>query len=285
MCSHRIDTVSHAKNDEMDAVAKIPRVSFPTLGDALGYLRKAIPDPGAYWTSNSCGEDWSRGENLVGAMSLAVKGWPAVITAAAKARNLRLSSAPHYERAMVNDVVGSRVNISRYLSGNPNCLRRRAAAPKRPLIRLICSQCPSGAISADELMTRGVGIIAAVNALEKAQFVVEIVTTWKTDNGECAITVKQAGKPISAPRVAYALAHSAFSRQILLAAGTKALADARRLPEHLRERPGIHGMPLTSPAERPGDVVIPCAALAAHDSTTAAADAALDAIRAAGIEV
>lgn len=121
------------------------------------------------------------------------------------------------------DVSGMEVDIARYLSNEPECMIQ--AMPLKVMrtgrvIRLYVPATYPGNADAEQIIARGVAIMALVEAFSMLQHPTEI---WAgiCNHGQVAsmrtaylINVQQATEALDMPRIMFALAHPAFARQL-----------------------------------------------------------------------
>lgn len=123
------------------------------------------------------------------------------------------------------DVAGAEVDMGRYMSGEPECMRE--SVPMKVMrtgrvIKIAVPVCYPSSIDADVVKQRGAAVMALVNAFAMLQHPVEIYATLGIHGGSdkrlaYAIKVQDADQPLNMGRVMYALAHPTMLRQLLFA--------------------------------------------------------------------
>lgn len=151
-----------------------------------------------------------------------------------------IGEAMFVKRVSVFDVAGSEVDMGRFMSGQPECMREYA--PRRVMrtgrvIKIAVPICYPSTIHADTVKARGSAVMALVNAFAMHQHPVEIHAVLaihgngdqrRNYNGEkldgktprlaYSIRVQEADQTLHMGRVMYALAHPTMLRQIGFAA-------------------------------------------------------------------
>lgn len=119
---------------------------------------------------------------------------------------------------------GMRVNVPRYLNGNPECMVK--AMPLKVMrtgrvIRLYVPATYPGKADERQIIGRGIAIMALVEAFSMLQHPTEIVAGICNHGGRgdrmrtaYLITVQQATDALDMSRIMFALAHPAFARQL-----------------------------------------------------------------------
>lgn len=121
---------------------------------------------------------------------------------------------------------GMRVNVARYLSNNPDCMVK--ALPLKVMrtgrvIRLYVPATYPGSADSVQIISRGIAIMALVEAFSMMQHPTEIWAGICNEGGSrrgerlrtsYLVNVQQATDPLDMPRIMFALAHPAFARQL-----------------------------------------------------------------------
>lgn len=124
------------------------------------------------------------------------------------------------DMAWQSDVCGAYPVVAEFLSGNPDCMRRRAACERELApISIYVDVASSWQVTADMLQRRGVAILALVMGLSRVRPVdLSVVSTLGMQRGEGAHVVVAPinTRPIDLASACYALTSSGFSRRICL---------------------------------------------------------------------
>lgn len=120
------------------------------------------------------------------------------------------------------DVSGSEVDMGRFLSGEPECMRQyepiKVMRTGRVLKVVVPVNC-AGAIHADTIKSRGAAIMALCEVFSRMQHTLEvwaaIVNTNSSRNRMVyLVKVQDADQPLNRGRLMFALAHPAMPRQL-----------------------------------------------------------------------
>jgi hypothetical protein len=125
----------------------------------------------------------------------------------------------HMQRECIvwqNDMVGAYPDVAAFLANEPECMRRRhITEDDRSPLRVWVDVSSSGAISADDLLPRGIAALALVMQLIRSGRAVELWTFISVHgrvNGQSAVCVKMNTTPIDIASVAYCLTSQGFAR-------------------------------------------------------------------------
>lgn len=121
----------------------------------------------------------------------------------------------------VFDVSGGEVDMGRFLSGEPECMRESfpvKVAARGRAVRLTVNTGYLGAVEEYEVRRRGAAILALVDILARLQHPMEIWTARVAEVGSVrllyTVKVQDANQPLDMGRVMYAIAHPSYHRQL-----------------------------------------------------------------------
>tara|TARA_R110000851_G_scaffold65939_1_gene149419 strand:- start:175 stop:993 length:819 start_codon:yes stop_codon:yes gene_type:complete len=178
--------------------------------------------------NNGATPAWDMGAGFAGALTMGLNGglWD---EGAAQLQSVDVTGAVDtmadtIAPAIIYDVTGGAVDISAYMSDDPECFfRLDDEVQQAPIIKIGVCAVPCANIESHELMNQGRAIMALVDALELQGYSTELTALIPFKKREATylveVVVKAAGAPWDASSVAFALAHPAFSRRL----GFKAL--------------------------------------------------------------
>lgn len=181
---------------------------------------------------------WTWDHNTAQAMSLVRTGWQA---GAAHVKSTHVSMAntylaEHEEESTRYDVAGSFVDVATFLSGVPECMvdfcqdKRETRA-----VRIMVNMSISGGIDGDMVFNRGIAIMGAVLAVQASGVAVTVDLALNCDlfcddgdhRSAVCVTAHKPGDVLDTSRLAYFLAHPAFTRLVMLGGVAYALTGAR----------------------------------------------------------
>lgn len=169
---------------------------------------------------------WAGGCDFKAALGYARDGWQAEI-AAAEALSAHVADTVLADRLVETfeatwDVAGAEVDMSRYLSGTPECMIE--AVPIRlskrgRAVRLVVPYAYSAGIEPGLIRLRGAAILALVQCLRRAQHPLEIWAVEPITGGRggrycVSVCVQHADEEVDEGRLMFALAHPAMLRRI-----------------------------------------------------------------------
>ena len=167
--------------------------------------------------------DWDNGHSFDDAVKCACAGgyWPEGAQALQSVNIHDLLNTAEFtvQSAIELAVTGGAVDVGEYLANSPECFYRvEETEPAKPVLKLGVLVAPAARITARQQMNRGRAIMALVEALEMTGYAVELCASYlSAKQGKALridVCIKQAGEPWSAGTVAYALAHTAFTRRL-----------------------------------------------------------------------
>lgn len=216
------------------------KARFPSVDAACDWLA-SIGVGTKYRTEmdhDTNGYAWTWSHNTAQAMALVKTGWAAG-AAHVKSTHVDIANSylsEHTEESTRYDVAGSFVDVGAFLTGIPECMvdfceeKRETRA-----VRIMVDMSVSAAIDADAIFARGIAIMGAVMAVQASGVAVTVDlvlnATLYTDDGKVlssvSVTAHKPGDILDTSRLAYFLAHPAFTRLIMLGGVAYCLAGAR----------------------------------------------------------
>jgi hypothetical protein len=115
------------------------------------------------------------------------------------------------------EVCGEELDVARFLSDEPECFIS-CDPQNREILKIYVGNCFASLVSAEQIRTFGANIAAAVQALESANYSVEVNTITQFDKDgspriDIVTTIKKSDAPLEIDRLAFFLVHpSAFRR-------------------------------------------------------------------------
>jgi hypothetical protein len=194
-------------------------------------------------------------DNLDEALDLAKFGWEEGLK---KCEHILASIEPRLfsclkKREVEYHYAGGVPDVGVFLANDPECFLGNTFVEdkgKGKMTRIVCNVFASAFYSKEQLITRGVCVLAVVDALEKQGRSCEIVVmeTVQSHGGiwEIEVPIKKAGQVAEMERIAFALAHPSFLRRLCFAAQDLA---------GMNDRPA-YGMPCETRLDK-GDLYFP----------------------------
>jgi hypothetical protein len=200
--------------------------------------------PASTWAQGrgaGMGEDWDLGISGARAADLAVNGDPSIVAEyAGNVDRYTLDAANETRLAWLPSVSGGRVDMGAYLTGAPDCMRRRARREIQTRhVSIYVSQTCSAGISAATMRKRGAAILGLLDVLNGMQVSVDLYLVIDLDgarsrndgatlrgraalanadgsalDGDVTQVVRVESRPLDLSQVGFAIAHPAFSRNI-----------------------------------------------------------------------
>lgn len=121
-------------------------------------------------------------------------------------------------RRQITSVAGNRVNVARYLAGNPVCMTRtiRAKVPA-PVVTIVYNSGAVSAYTADEIFDAAVKVLLAAIKIEKQGIRVNLYAATISESnrqyGGIILRVKSADQPLNVLKTAYPLCHPSMLRR------------------------------------------------------------------------
>lgn len=213
------------------------------FADDLVQAVRFIETTARLWTSawsesNTATAKWDLGVGFEGAKRLARDGWR---EGAAEALKL-IGSIPPYTGKTVDkfDVAGERVDIGRYLAGEPAHMRsKRREIRKRPIIHIVVSMAVSVSVNASDYMRYGAALASVIDNLETRGKRVHLdivmgLTTELASSYKKSIrhisgwTIKRAEEPMDIESLIFSLSHPAANRRLGYALSERSPKDYER---------------------------------------------------------
>lgn len=193
------------------------------LGSSLNDVVTWLEQTPRTWSAHNSVEHraenaWDMGVGYDGALALARNGWHNGAVGLYDALNARPAPVTMHSKT-TNSVAGEYPDVGRYLSGSPDCMRRRGHdAGARPVLTLVCNVTPMWDVSAQCTSNFGSALAALIDKLEASGRRVELYSVFSTQlaRGDYVFgwNVKQARDPMDLSAVAFSIAHPASLRRI-----------------------------------------------------------------------
>jgi hypothetical protein len=235
----------------------LARYHFASLRELAQYI-DATP---RVWKQNAgakeyASQDWDLNAGYDGAVEMTRSGWLEGAQRAQKALKAFAPATPQPSRKL--DVVGQRVSVPHFLTGQPKNMVRRvrtADAGSGRVLTLAVSVVASAFTSAEAMSNYGVAVAQYVNQLERSGVRVHLIGTLavESDAQRLALswTIKSAGQPLNLSALAFAIGHPAMLRRIGFAFMERQ-RDTREFPSYGGARDAL----LSDLIDAPAGVVI-----------------------------
>jgi len=200
--------------------------SVQAFADAAATDTTDCPDDKRQSHNAEADRRWDDSVGFDGAVTMAREGWAEgrkrIARIAEKFRedilgnNRQEFQSPQFTRSLV----GSGVNVGRFVAGMPDAMIVRKPMPmSMPVINIVLNMTCSSGISGESYMQRGAAVAALVDLLELAGRRVSVTTVLSDgksseQHAEFVVRVKNAGDPLQVDALAFALAHPAFFRRL-----------------------------------------------------------------------
>lgn len=159
------------------------------------------------------------------AVGLYRAGWmPGMAAIRSSMERIDLPSVDLSRVRLTLDVAGGAVDMGRYLTGDPECMRRVVMSPAKPIVRIAVAAGYAWTHSADKVLANGAPVVALCELLAASGFGIEIdaVSLQSGGDGRTAgtprlrtiIRIKESNQPVDLGSFAYAIAHPSFSRRL-----------------------------------------------------------------------
>ncbi len=198
---------------------------FDSINAYLADMKAKGYAPRSHGESGGMSRDWDDGVSGHEAVELATKGDPRIVTGTMQvldrlnASNVGESTKARY----VSDYVGSFVSVPKYLAGHPKCMKaRRKVEVMAPHVAIYVANTSSCGVSAKDLMTRGIIILALLESLTARGVGVDLYILSETDAPghkenwfyQC---VQVDTRPLDLSVAGFAIAHPSFARNVMYA--------------------------------------------------------------------
>lgn len=237
------------------------------------YLSLAdLAEAGAAYARNLDGEwgDFNGVESWGEAKDLAAHGWRDIETDALVIAESAVATVEREHDSMgftpVWDTSGCEVDVSRYLSGEPENMidYHMVEVPRNGRVITLCASVSvSGGIGGESLKRRGYGVAALALAMNSLGFATELWADLSASGGKCTgrirVLVKGTNDELDPAKVMFAYAHPAMLR-------TLCFAGMHRFPSGVRKALDVgsgYGSPTNPKEDLPeGTIYLPCVRLA-----------------------
>jgi hypothetical protein len=169
------------------------------------------------------GDEWAGGASLNEVLRMSREGWSDKLVETLDIAESAVSMAEkehmiHTIQDTVWDVAGDEVDIDRYLSGEPECMRSwpvQRVSKMGKVITLCASVCYSSAIQPETAIRRGQVIAALALAIQKLGHAVELwidISSGMDLKGRIRVCLKGANDILDDSKVIFAYAHPSMLR-------------------------------------------------------------------------
>lgn len=204
---------------------------FENIGDYLEYVNKGSDRTGRGASQRPDSEDgWTGTKSFAAAVALQREGWhqsrPKVDALLEPLRE-KLADRLGIVSERSHDIIGYEPDIDRFLAGELECMFEDVfvEAPKMGKVHtLLISGVVNAYVTADELMKRGVAIVALVEAFQMVGTDLEIwlEDSYGSPDGKRTFTtlvrLHQAGQNLDIDQIMFPLAHPSWLRRFSFAA-------------------------------------------------------------------
>jgi len=192
--------------------------SIESYAKLVGERQNYSEESGGFGYGSS---SWDDGIGFSSAIKLSIHGHPPLVGQTAAAVDSLVTEfqiRQESRKAYISHVSGSRVSVPEYLAGSPFCMKRKAAIqrPERAINIYVCTTC-AAAVSAQNMLKRGVTIMALLEYLQLTQVSVELFLTAETHgrtDGDFIQVIKVESNPLDLSTASFAIAHPAFARHV-----------------------------------------------------------------------
>jgi hypothetical protein len=193
------------------------------FGDNLNDVENWLQSTPRKWSvkhseSNGATQSWDLGAGYRGACRLAKDGW----SEGANDLDARLQAimpASGRTARWGYSVAGSSVNIGRFLTGNPRCMRSRSRRDmgSAPVFHIVVNVVASCAVRGEQMANYGTAIVGLIDRLENTgkRVALDVMSVTKANDTRLATgwRVKAAGDHVDLGAIAFAIAHPAAFRR------------------------------------------------------------------------
>jgi len=197
--------------------------SFDSFFDFVNYC-KSNPNP---LSSETSSKNWCGGtDNLQDAVSLALNGWHDIrpqVDAVFTDVEQRISDVLEMRFQTMHNYTGFSVDMGRYLQGDPECMLDYVPEEQQGMgrvVKVVVNIAASCTIDPDDIMRRGVAVVALIDTLHKLGVGVEI---WADESltgkagGKFANRVKMhdSAQMVDIDSLMFGLAHPSMLRRLV----------------------------------------------------------------------
>jgi hypothetical protein len=206
--------------------------TFDSVYDAIDEILNHEYDQGTNERS-SCSRDhrgFYQSTGLRDALRIAREGWSEHAADVERLRNEILQSSDivrlvdEQVRVRRHVVGGGRVDMGRFIGGDPRCMvrrQRRTAETNKRVIRLLVNRGVSGATSGHAIVQQGAYIATLVEVLTVIGFAVEVAVECTSSWGEYTLThvigAKAASEALDLHSLLFMVAHPSLQRRLVWA--------------------------------------------------------------------
>lgn len=133
---------------------------------------------------------------------------------------LKLRGVESIRPTIKNDIVGGSVNVGALLSGSPRCMRRRVVGKqqtKSKIINIVYSSTVGSSVQAAEITEVNANVVAAIVALERAGYRVNLYVNYSADHNtegfSVTIKIKSSDSYLNIINMSYILINPSFLRR------------------------------------------------------------------------
>lgn len=198
---------------------------FDSLGD---YVRHAESNPTKGSSDARRDAEWAGTESLADAVTLATHGWdekrPDVDKLFAQLET-DIASAMDEPFTTYYAHSGDSVDMGRYMSGDPECMVDYVTEPQARMgrvVRVIINGAMSCGISADDIVRRGVAVVALLDVIHKLGVGVELAVEMPVSSGNTkystVVKLHDSSEMLDINNMMYAVCHPSMLRRLAFGA-------------------------------------------------------------------
>lgn len=196
-------------------------------GENLADVTQWLKDTPAKWTctssqdkSNPKSVGWDLNAGYAGALKMSETGWPEGMEMIDEALHAIIPASGREARWGYSYVGGS-VNVGRYLTGHPKCMKnkRKKQSGSAPVLHMVVNVVASCAMTGQQMANYGAAITGLIDRLENTgkRVHLDVVMICYGKNGirmSLGWNIKHASEHVDMSQVAFAIAHPAAFRRI-----------------------------------------------------------------------
>jgi hypothetical protein len=174
---------------------------------------------------------WDLNAGYAGALKLAREGWHEGVEMIDTALQAILPAAGQEGRWGYSQT-GASLSISRYLTGNPKCMRsrRKKQMGTAPVLHIVVNVAAACAVKSEQMANYGAALTGLIDRLESTGKRVQLdcVTVANCNDIRLSVgwTVKRASEPVDLSQVAFSIGHPASLRRLHFAMMERCHNDA-----------------------------------------------------------